>query len=237
VSLVALAPAGSGRPVFLIHGVNGTCLSLRALGTRLGVGRPCFGVQARGVDLREEPLDCVEAIAAAYVEEIRAKHAPDRWSLVGWSFGGLVAFEMAIQLARAGLPACPVLLDSRGLLDREESAPFQRAAALAHFEESLARAGGGAGDAAATAALRATYLAHSLALNRYRPGRLHGPAMVVRAEQGGDVTDGTLGLGDLTADPPEVVVAPGDHFSILEAPQVERVAALVSQFFARQEGN
>ncbi len=93
---------GSGRPLYLIHGLSGTLLECWALVERLRTGRPVYGFQAPGVEGEQPPLRTVEALAAAYAREIRAAQPNGPYALAGYSFGGLVALEIARELAREG---------------------------------------------------------------------------------------------------------------------------------------
>lgn len=90
------------RPVFLVHGLRGDVLDLRPLAARLDLGRPVYGLQARGLDARERPQDRVEDMAAYYVEHVRRLQPEGPYALAGFSFGGLVAYEMACRLRREG---------------------------------------------------------------------------------------------------------------------------------------
>lgn len=64
--------------------------------------RPVFGFQARGLDGEQPAQNRVEDIAAAYIEQMRAVQPEGPYAVAGYSFGGLVALEMAHQLQRAG---------------------------------------------------------------------------------------------------------------------------------------
>jgi thioesterase domain-containing protein len=55
-------------------------------------------LQARGVDGITEPHETIEAMAGAYLAEIRCVQEAGPYLLGGYSGGGLVAFEMAHQL-------------------------------------------------------------------------------------------------------------------------------------------
>ena len=68
----------------------------------LGKQRPIYGVQAVGIDNSEEPLTTMESMAARYIQDIRVVQPEGPYYLGGWSFGALVAYEMAVQLQRAG---------------------------------------------------------------------------------------------------------------------------------------
>jgi len=58
-------------------------------------------LQARGLN-GEEPFDKIEDIAAYYISEILEQNPHGPYSLAGYSFGGIVAFEMAKQLEAMG---------------------------------------------------------------------------------------------------------------------------------------
>lgn len=224
--------AADVAPIHLIHGVNGTVVGYGALAARLGKHRPCHGLEARGVDGREQPLDCVAALAAAYIDEICAAGAPRRWLLAGWSFGGLVAYEMALQLERAGLAACAALIDTRALLDLRRDAAVDTRVLAREFDPHVAREALDPGDVVARERLQAAYVAHAHARLRYRPGRLRAPLAVFRAEHGdGASTDPTLGFGAVAAGRIHAVAVPGDHTTVLLPPHVDSLARELSVFF------
>jgi amino acid adenylation domain-containing protein len=106
-SLVALQPLGSKPPLFLVHGIGGQILTYTTLPRHLGLDQPLYALQARGVDGTQAPLHRVEDMAAHYLEEARTVTATPVF-LGGFSFGGVVAFEMARQLQARGTP--PALL-------------------------------------------------------------------------------------------------------------------------------
>ncbi len=93
---------GKGRPLFLVHGLSGTVLELTSLLQALRGGRPVSVLQARGLDPAAEPHASVGAMAAHYLGEIRAAQPSGPYALCGFSFGGLVAYEMAGRLAAEG---------------------------------------------------------------------------------------------------------------------------------------
>jgi thioesterase domain-containing protein/acyl carrier protein len=100
-TLVPLQP-GVGRPVFWVHPGVGTVYCYVPLVRHLGLDRPMYGLQARGVAGPEAPLDRIEDMAAFYLRELRQVQPQGPYLLGGWSLGGVVAFEMALQLQAAG---------------------------------------------------------------------------------------------------------------------------------------
>jgi acetoacetyl-CoA synthetase len=99
--LVPLKP-GDGAPFFIVHGLVGAVLELRALGRRMTIDGAVYAIQARGLDGVAAPLDRIEDMAASYLTEIRAVQPRGPYRLAGFSFGGLVALEMARLLLATG---------------------------------------------------------------------------------------------------------------------------------------
>ncbi len=100
--LVPIQPEGQEPPFFCVHPAGGIVYCFRELAMRLAPDRPFFGLQAAGLDGTSPPLNRLEDMAASYVEAIRRHRPEGPYHLGGWSLGGLVAFEMARQLASAG---------------------------------------------------------------------------------------------------------------------------------------
>jgi amino acid adenylation domain-containing protein len=98
------SPAGeAARPLFLVHAIMGTLTCYDALLETLKATRPVYGLQAAGLEAGEAPgARSVEALAARYCRHVRRVQPEGPYSLGGWSFGGVVAFEMARQLVREG---------------------------------------------------------------------------------------------------------------------------------------
>ncbi|AFZ23898.1 acyl-CoA synthetase (AMP-forming)/AMP-acid ligase II [Cylindrospermum stagnale PCC 7417] len=101
-SLVAMQPQGSKPPVFLIHPQGGELLCYRDLVTYLGTEQPVYGLQPQGLNGKQPPYTRVEDMAAHYIREIQTIQPQGPYLLGGYSFGGVVAFEMAQQLHRQG---------------------------------------------------------------------------------------------------------------------------------------
>jgi len=96
--LVSLQQGSAGPPLFLVHPQGGGALCYLHLVRALDRETAIYGLQAAGYDVDEAPLWTIEAMADRYVEEIRRMTAGGPYRLAGWSFGGLVAFEMARRL-------------------------------------------------------------------------------------------------------------------------------------------
>ncbi|MGQ4659062.1 amino acid adenylation domain-containing protein [Lysobacter sp. F6437] len=100
--LVPIRGEGTHPPLFLVHAVGGNVLNYHALAESLPPGQPVFGLQARGLDGHTPPLTRLEDMAELYVVEIRRAQPEGPYHLAGGSMGGMIAYEMARQLAAAG---------------------------------------------------------------------------------------------------------------------------------------
>jgi aspartate racemase len=99
--LVSVQPSGTKLPLFCIHTHSGNVIFCRCFPKYLGAEQPVYGLQSRRGALAD-PHFSVEEMARYYLSEIRSVQARGPYSLFGYSFGGLVAFEMARQLAMHG---------------------------------------------------------------------------------------------------------------------------------------
>ncbi len=100
-SLVEIQPNGSQPPLFCIHPLGGEILCYRNLALHLG-SQSVYGLQPQGLDGKQPPLTRVEDMASHYIQEIQTIQPHGPYFLAGYSFGGIVAFEMAQQLHKQG---------------------------------------------------------------------------------------------------------------------------------------
>ena len=100
--LVGLRTKGRGRPLFIVHGIFGNVLQFHSLAEQLKTDRPIYALQARGVDQRHQPHKTIAEMAEAYIDAIRKVQSAGPYTLAGYSFGGLIAYEMACRLREQG---------------------------------------------------------------------------------------------------------------------------------------
>ena len=93
---------GPGRPLYLVHPIGGGVLCYRDLARCFDGARAVLGFQAAGFDGESEPETDLVRMASRYVDALRARQPQGPYVLGGWSLGGIVAYEMAVQLAAAG---------------------------------------------------------------------------------------------------------------------------------------
>jgi len=100
--LVVLKPGDGAPPLFFIHGVGGSVMELFGVCRKMTWSGPVIGIQARGLDGREPPHRTVEAMTDEYLAAVKTRQPEGPYFLCGYSFGGLVAFELARQFQRRG---------------------------------------------------------------------------------------------------------------------------------------
>jgi len=104
-SLVAITPVSpmARKPaVFGVHGGAGTVLFYSALARRLGPERPFYALHAQGLFGHDPVHKSVPEMADAYLRQARDIQPQGPYTLLGYCFGGHVAFEMARRLRAAG---------------------------------------------------------------------------------------------------------------------------------------
>jgi amino acid adenylation domain-containing protein len=101
-SLVAIQAEGSRPPFFCVHGVGGNVVGFRDLARHLGPDQPFYALQPQGLDGKRECLTSIPEMAKRYMQEIRKIQPEGPYRIGGYSFGGLVAYEMAQQLEAQG---------------------------------------------------------------------------------------------------------------------------------------
>ncbi|NEO43945.1 MAG: amino acid adenylation domain-containing protein [Moorea sp. SIO4A3] len=99
--IVPFRVTGNQSPLFCVHAGGGSAFVYTQLANYLDADQPLYGIDARGLQ-EGEPHDRVEEMASYYLEALQAIQPQSPYHLLGWCFGGLVAFEIAQQLQRQG---------------------------------------------------------------------------------------------------------------------------------------
>jgi acetoacetyl-CoA synthetase len=129
--LVLLRSGTGDRPVFIAHGLGGNVMDLFLLVKHLRSPRPIYGLQARGLDGVDEPFERIEDMAQFHLHAIKELQPLGPYFLIGYSFGGLVVFEIAQRLSENG--------DKVALLAMLESYPHNRFLSLGQRLRLLSR--------------------------------------------------------------------------------------------------
>lgn len=99
--LIPINTTGDGQASFWVHGAAGYAARFDALSRALGPEYPLYAFQAKGTDGFSMP-HLLDEMANHYVECIRLVQPHGPYVIGGYSFGGLVAMEMARRLQRDG---------------------------------------------------------------------------------------------------------------------------------------
>ena len=100
-SIVNLQKGNKTEFLFLIHPVGGTFYIYRDLISHLSKEITIYGIQAQNLDETDEPIESIEEIAFQYIKLIKLVNSKGPYNIGGFSFGGIVAYEMAQQLSKA----------------------------------------------------------------------------------------------------------------------------------------
>ncbi len=247
-SLAPLRAEGSRPPLFLCEAVG----LYQPLARRLGPDQPVYAL------FREVRRDYprVEELAASYIEEVRSLWPDGPYHLGGLSFGGVVAFEMARQLAAEGQNVGVLaLFDSPTPWAATLRSPIGRlaghAANLFRFGPKYLRHKLGVRLTKLRRALRGDEISPSVdqnpdglraifarAASQYVPGPYPGEIdlfILANRHAMGDslydpavqVVDPMLGWGRVAPGRVSVHEVPGDHIGLLQEPHVGPMAEIL----------
>jgi thioesterase domain-containing protein/acyl carrier protein len=111
--LIRLKSGGALPPLVLVHPVGGTVTCYRDLTAGLSEAQAVYALRVSGLYDREDMATSLEAMAEDYLNIVYEETGSRALHLAGWSFGGLVAFEMARQAKQQGCaPLSLTLIDT-----------------------------------------------------------------------------------------------------------------------------
>lgn len=117
---------GTSEPFVCVHPIAGDVSAFLELSCAFPPEIPFWALQAPGLEAGQEPPASVAALAAANLAALARRGLPAPKLLGGYSFGGIVAYEMACQLAARGTPPerlviidTPAPLGSRSVLPQD----------------------------------------------------------------------------------------------------------------------
>jgi thioesterase domain-containing protein len=251
-SLAPLRTGGTEPPLFCIHGLGGHVAVFLPLATALAEGRPVFGLQGRGLDAGQTPHDRIDAMAGAYIDDIRTIQPAGPYLLAGWSLGGLIAIEAAHQLLAAGDQVALLAMFDTHLsaadfekldLDGESVLPWiapqlnlsakelQKLPLEQQWERiaDQAKRVDGVG-IVEIQRLAEVCKAHLVAASCYEPAPYLGPAVLFQADMG---PHGVVRRWQSLCPRLQVERVPGNHYSMLRQPDVNALAQCLDRHLAR----
>lgn len=109
--IVALRTTGAGHPLFCLPGAGGNVYIFEEMVAALPEGQPVYAIDMESLGESGQEFT-IEQLAPIYLEIVRSIQSKGPYYFCGYSFGGLVAYEMAQRLIDEGDSATLV-----GLLD------------------------------------------------------------------------------------------------------------------------
>ena len=238
-ALVPLQPLGNKEPLFCLCGIQ----LYRSLAECFAPERPVFGVfVAEEMAFMDTTMDAdrrspgVVELAARYLEAIRAKQPEGPYHLVGFSFGGVLPYEVAQQLRSAGQRiGLLAIIDSDVPGNVRYRLPFRlkrQLRRLVHFRRrrrrvpTMTAAPALEAHAAVASEREHGYLA---TMRAYEAQPYDGEALFFEATIDDEAT--SFGWRQLIR---ELVILrlPGNHISVLQPPLVETLAAVIQSRLA-----
>jgi len=111
--IVKINEEGKQLPLFLIHPGGGTVFCYLPLANILGDDQPLYGIQDPAVLDSTQKFTSLEEMATSYIKYIKEIQPKGPYYLGGYSFGGVVAWEIVNQLILKGEEVdCLMLFDS-----------------------------------------------------------------------------------------------------------------------------
>lgn len=144
-ALNVVLPLRSGnKQLFCIHPAGGLSWCYAGLLKSLPADYALYGIQAQGIANEEELPHSLADMAMHYIQAIKEIQPTGPYQLLGWSLGGNVVQEMAVQLERLGeevsllciLDAYPFTFTPPGELTEEQEA-LVALLALAGYEPTI----------------------------------------------------------------------------------------------------
>jgi thioesterase domain-containing protein len=238
---IQLKNDGNSAPTFIFHGIGGSVIDLVPLVRRMQSGQAVYGLEIKGNDGREGALDRVEDIAHFFLPAIREIQPHGPYCLIGYSFGGLVALEIAQRLKAEA--------EKIGLLVMLDSYPDRRYLSFAQYFQLLLQLVGnrlspstnaGAGQkrefvdtydrepSSLVHALERVKAAQYRALRNYRPRFYDGELWFVRAATPSRFPADPIPVWSPLVRRLEVETVPGEHLDMLTI-SVDQTASILDR--------
>jgi thioesterase domain-containing protein/acyl carrier protein len=100
--LVLLQPNGTKIPLFMVHGAGLNILNFVDMLQYFDQDQPVYGFQGIGRNGYQNWFQSIESMATCYINSLIEINPKGPYAIAGFSFGGIVAFEMARQLKAQG---------------------------------------------------------------------------------------------------------------------------------------
>jgi thioesterase domain-containing protein/acyl carrier protein len=234
--LLPLRTGGDGPPVFCVHPGEGLGWSYARLAPLLPPDRPVYVLQSGGFTAPDDDLPAsIEEMAAAYADRLREVQPDGPYTLVGWSFGGVVAQAIATRLQDLGAEvALLAVIDGYPQAGREDPGPRHRPMAPAPAAEA-----GAAETGESLSAIRRVAEHHHSLLTHHVPTRFDGDLLLFVATTARPASLPAAEAPQVwhpyiqgTVETHEIAT---DHHHLLQGDALTKIARLISHQIAQPE--
>ncbi|MCX7890662.1 MAG: amino acid adenylation domain-containing protein, partial [Rhodobacteraceae bacterium] len=102
--IVRIRPGRTEGALFCMPGLGGVSLQYEPLAAKLHGDRAIYAVEVHDFDGDLSVLQSMQGTAAAIVDRMRQVQPDGPYAVIGYSYGGNLAVEVAAELSRRGLP-------------------------------------------------------------------------------------------------------------------------------------
>ena len=244
------------KPLYFIHPSGGSVHWYTMLAKELQNVIPFYGIQAKGVDGKEEPHSTIEEMAAYYVSAIKENQPEGPYVVGSWSMGVVIAYEVARQLLEKGETVQRLIILDQGpylpLAKAEDDAEFLAGMFMGRIKFSLDELRKMSYDDQLKYVLKKAKKERQFpkhirfkqfknyvkilkiqqdAWRNYEPLPIDLKITLIKSLEREDRKDEKedLGWGELTSKGVEIYQVPGNHNTILHQPKVQELAKLLTQ--------
>jgi acyl-coenzyme A synthetase/AMP-(fatty) acid ligase/thioesterase domain-containing protein/acyl carrier protein len=100
--VIPIRPTGGRPPLFIVHDLTGSVLFARVIAEQFDDDQPVYAIRGDALLGTVTGAESIQEVAARYVPGV-LDTAPDTCALYGSSAGGVIAFELALQLVDKGV--------------------------------------------------------------------------------------------------------------------------------------
>ncbi len=106
ICLLLRGTESPNAPIFLVHAAGGAVAPFASLADQLTEVAPCYAFQPPELDAKNQGRSGrrIEDLGSQYIKAMLHYRQAPPFFLGGWSFGGVVAYEMAVQLSGSVCP-------------------------------------------------------------------------------------------------------------------------------------
>lgn len=230
-SLIKLATpenADQAPAVVLVHGSDGTIAPLLHLSQALGESVAVYGLEAPGISENSTLCPSIQVYAEYYAPLLKQLCQTREVAIVGWSFGGNVAVELARLLTREACEIGPVILLDSFVVDSALATREHRSAAVEalrqyDFGNRVHREHGQVSDDGLQRRMRNVLHSNLEAFAHYSPAPCETPIHLFRAAEGWDAAPDAISAAYQRKDRGwverlanlRITTVAGDHFGLI----------------------